>query len=163
MDPVPTAEGLDHYSYRASVSRNCALKLAQEGNQGVIKRLPNDIYNNRASIWTGFKAELREIIRIECGRLSNAFVALRSNFGSNITSLNKDLEDGKKYYEDLYDVVEYWKEQVNGLGLQIRSLEAKAPAQTILMKDLAESPKARAPIPTQVDAALAAHIIVLTD
>ena len=132
------------------------LKLAQEGNQGGIKRLTDDIYNDVASYWTGYKAELREMIRTECGGLSNAIVALRSDFGSDIASLNKDLEDEKKYSRDLYDVVQYWKVQVDGLGLQVKSLEAKALAQAVLIKDHHENPKAVAPTRAQVDRALAA-------
>ena len=122
-----------------------ALKLAQEGNQGSIKRLTDDICNDVASYWTGYKAELREMIRTECGGLSNAIVALRSDFGSDIASLNKVLEDENQYFGDLNDVVEYWKVQVNGLGLQVKSLQAKALAQAVLIKDLRENPKAGAP------------------
>ena len=55
------------------------MKLAQEGNQGGIKRLTDDIYNDVASYWTGYKAELRKMIRTECGGLSNAIVALRTS------------------------------------------------------------------------------------
>ena len=65
------------------------------------------------------------MIRTECGRLSNAVVELRSDFGSDIASLNKDLEDEMKYSGDLNDVVEYWKVQVDGLGLQVKSLKRR--------------------------------------
>ena len=109
-----------------------ALKLAQEGNQGGVKRLTDDIYNDVASYWTGYKSELREMIRTECGGLSNAIVAVRKDFGSNIASLNKALEDEEKYSGDLKEALEYWKNHVDGLGLQIKSLEAKALAQAVL-------------------------------
>ena len=91
------------------------MKLAQEGNQGGVKLLTDDIYNDVASYWTGYKAKLREMILTECSRLFNTIVALRSDFRSNIACLNKDLKDEKKYFEDLNDIVEYWKVQVNGL------------------------------------------------
>ena len=34
----------------------------------------------------------------------------------------------EKYSRDLNDVVEYWKEQVDGLGLKVKFLETKAVA-----------------------------------
>ena len=103
------------------------------------------------------------MIRTECGGLSNAIVAVRKDFGSDIASLNKALEDEEMYSGDLNKALEYWKNHVDGLGLQIKSLEAKALAQAVLIKDLRENPKAGAPTEAQVDPALAAQIKALTD
>ena len=140
-----------------------ALKLAQEGNQRGIKRFTDDIYNDVASDWTGYMAKLRERIRTECGGLSNAIVAFSSDFRSDIASVNKDLEDEEKYSYDLNELVEYWKGQVDGLGLQVKSLEAKALAQAVLIKDLGENPKAGAPTSAQVDPVLVGQMKSLTD
>ena len=103
------------------------------------------------------------MIRTEYDGLSNAIGALRSDFGSDIVSLNKDLENEKKYFEELNDVVEYWKLQVDRLRLQVKSFEVKARAQAVLIKDLRENPKARAPTSAQVDPALTAKMKALTD
>ena len=102
------------------------------------------------------------MIRTECGGLSNAIVAVRKDFGSDIACLNKALEDEEKYSGDLNKALEYWKKHVDGLGLQIKSLEAKPLAQAVLIEDLRENPKAGAPTEAQVDPALAAQIKVLT-
>ena len=135
-----------------------ALKVPQEGNQGGIKRLTDDIYNDVASYWTGYKAELREMIRTECGGLSNAIVAVRKDFGSDITSCNKALKDEEKYFRDLNEALEYWKKHVDGLGLQIKSLETKALAQAVLIKDLRENPKVGAPTEAQVNSGIVGQI-----
>ena len=52
--------------------------------------------------------------------------------------------------------------QLDGLGLQVKSWEAKVLAQAVLIKDLRENLKAEAPTTAQVDLALAAQIKSLT-
>ena len=49
------------------------------------------------------------------------------------------------------------------MELQVKSLEAKALAQAIQIKDLRENAQAEAPTTAQVDPALAAQIKALTD
>lgn len=111
-----------------------------------MKRHTNDIYNDVANNWTGYKAELREMMRIKCGEVSNSIVALTSDFESDIDTLKKDLKDEEKYSKDVNDVVQYWKEQVNRLGLKVKSLKTKVMAQGVLVVDLRKkSPQAVAP------------------
>ena len=138
------------------------LKMAQKGNQGGIKPLTYEINNDVASYWIGYKAELREMIKTECGGLSNAIVVLRSDLESYIASLRKYLKDVEKYSRDLNDVVEYWKEQVDGLGLKVKFLETKAVAQAVLIKDLHKKSTQGAPTRAQADPALTAQINAFT-
>ena len=90
--------------------------------------LTDNIYNDVANYWTSYKAEFREMIRTEDGILSNAIVVWRSDFGGDIASWTKDLDDEEKYFRGLTDVVQYWKEEVDALGLKVKSLETKTMA-----------------------------------
>ena len=91
-----------------------------------MKRHTNDIYNDVPKYWTGYKAELREMMRIERVEVSNSIVT--SDFGSDIDTLKKELKDEEKYSKALNNVVQYWKELVNGLGLKVKSLKTKVMA-----------------------------------
>ena len=140
-----------------------ALMLSQEGSRDGVKALSDEIYNDVANTCTKYKAELRDGIRTECSGLSNAIVKLRKDFGSELNSLKKDLEDDEKYSGDLNEAQKYWKKHVKGLELQVKSLQATALVQAVLIEDLRENPKAGVLTTTQVDSALDAQMQALTD
>ena len=103
------------------------------------------------------------MIKTKYGRLSNAIVKLRNDFGIELDSPKTNFKTEEKYSGDLHEALEYRKKHGKELELQVKSWEVRALAQAVLIKDLYENPKSEAPTEAQVDPALAAQIKALTD